>query len=115
MLAAHWSDFAAATFLPPQSPQVDSSPQALQHIVHCSGLFFAPLDTGVGAYMSNRNQPDGGLLDLRLCAQTLAKQLEELQQLRDRVHRAEAKAAGAWRCQPSRRRRQTDCGPRAAR
>jgi hypothetical protein len=55
------------------------------------------------------------LLALRLCAQTLTKQLEELQQLRDRVHRAEAKAVGARRRQSSWRRRQTDCGPRAAR
>jgi hypothetical protein len=47
--------------------------------------------------MSNRNQSDGSLLALRLRAQTLTKQLEELQQLRDRVNRAEAKAVAGRR------------------
>jgi hypothetical protein len=61
--------------------------------------------------MSNRNQDDGSLLDLCLRVQTLTKQLEELQQLRDRVHRAEAKAVGAWRRQRSWRSLQTSCDP----
>jgi tRNA A37 methylthiotransferase MiaB len=46
---------------------------------------------------NNREQPDASLLDLRLSTQMLTKQLEELQQLRDRVNRAEARAVAGRR------------------
>jgi hypothetical protein len=61
----------------------------------------------LGVSYNNREQPDASLLDLRLSTQMLTKQLEELQQLRDRVNRAEVKAVGAWRRQRSWRGRQT--------
>jgi hypothetical protein len=57
--------------------------------------------------VSSRTEASNRLLALRLCAQALTKQLEELQQLRDRVNRAEVKAVGAWRRQRSWRGRQT--------
>ena len=62
--------------------------------------------------LSNPTEASDRLLALHLGAQTLIKQLEELEQLRDQLRRAEAKAVGARRRQRSRRKRQTGCGPK---
>jgi len=61
--------------------------------------------------MSNHTELyDRRLLYLRV--KMLTQQFEELQQLRDRVRRAEAKAKGAGRRQRSWRiKRPTGCGP----
>jgi hypothetical protein len=53
--------------------------------------------------MSNRIQAWGHWQNLYLRVKTLTEQFEELQQLRDRVRTAEAKAVRTWRY---RRRRQ---------
>jgi len=65
--------------------------------------------------VSNRTVASNRLLALRLCAQTLTKQLEELQQLRDQLRRAEAKAVGARPRQRSWRSRQTGSSRRVRR
>jgi hypothetical protein len=51
--------------------------------------------------MRNRTQTYNRSLALRHCVETLTQQFEELQQLRDRVRRAEVKAICASRYQLS--------------
>jgi hypothetical protein len=61
--------------------------------------------------LSNPTETCNRSLALRLCVEMLAQQLEELEQLRDRVRKAEAKALGARQRQRSWRKRQIGCGP----
>jgi hypothetical protein len=59
--------------------------------------------------LSNRTEASNRSLALRSCVEILAQQLEELEQLRDRVRRAEAKAIGVWRRRRSSRKRRAGC------
>jgi hypothetical protein len=63
-------------------------------------------DLYLGGRMSNRTKASDRSHALYLRLKKLTQQFEELQQLRDRVRRAEAKAIRAWRYQG---RRQEKC------